>query len=755
MPIRSYKDDIFVSKHEKSQQDYLVSRCDHLIGSLVTDKSKIRNLRNYYEGKRDMTRFAHIREMYGLSQVIDLGFSPLIKPRVNRFVGDYLSDEKEVFVACSDSHTLEEREEEKNLKLSKDLCELTYKKTAQRATALLMGNKEDQQLLQPILDKEKFDELAEKYGEDYISDGELTVYNLIEWAKKDINLGFRRKLTQGVKDLVLTNGGFFRTTIRAIGEDPEFEVVPHEDLFFTKIPRTLTLGEATRAVVQRKYYTKEEIAARWGHLLTQDEKDDLFSKSGYITETRTFQRTPAELDPEHPDHETSPQDNPNLIEVLHTEWLAANEEPLSEDKRNKMDVLDNKTGRIKTVGYRLDRYRCTRINGNIYVDYGLDKTAKRSRNTPWKCKLSYDGVFANSFMESMMELQDLYDIINNFKNNLIANSGTKGTRVNILAIPKALGKSFSTRLAKYIRLKKSGIDLVDMSQEGATKFNNYGEFDETVSTSSIQGIQLVLDSIEAQADSVSGENRFSLGQSEERDSATGIKVGVQQSNIITKELSEAALLFNTLAFTSFIDACQVSLKKGTRLSYSSGHSSKSFSIMSSKFQLSDYNIHLVNTNDYRQKLARIQGLLQEFSRLGPDILSPEDATNIAMSDSVTEIKRILRMAEKRRIKKQNQITQLTDQLEQASQQINQMTQENQRLQAELEKTSSKINQFKQQELELKQRELDIKEREISKKFELDEKKFRVEADIKRERNSLERTQMYIGKGNAKEISNTI
>jgi hypothetical protein len=48
----------------------------------------------------------------------------------------------------------------------------------------------------------------------------------------------------------------------------------------------------------------------------------------------------------------------------------------------------------------------------------------------------------DSMVNSMRELLDLYDIMMFFRNNTVANSGVSGSRVNIAAIPKALGKTF-------------------------------------------------------------------------------------------------------------------------------------------------------------------------------------------------------------------------------------------------------------------------------------------------------------------------
>jgi hypothetical protein len=70
--------------------------------------------------------------------------------------------------------------------------------------------------------------------------------------------------------------------------------------------------------------------------------------------------------------------------------------------------------------------------------------------SPYQC--CSNGVI-DSMVNSMRELQDLYDIMMFFRNNTVANSGVSGSRVNIAAIPKALGKTFMTRLTKWVAQK--------------------------------------------------------------------------------------------------------------------------------------------------------------------------------------------------------------------------------------------------------------------------------------------------------------
>jgi hypothetical protein len=90
-----------------------------------------------------------------------------------------------------------------------------------------------------------------------------------------------------------------------------------------------------------------------------------------------------------------------------------------------------------------------------------------------------------------------------FRNNTVANSGVSGSRVNIAAIPKALGKTFMTRLTKWVTLRKQGLELVDPTEDGANLFQHYGDF-RPIQGDAINAVNAILESLAVQADIVSG-----------------------------------------------------------------------------------------------------------------------------------------------------------------------------------------------------------------------------------------------------------
>ena len=150
----------------------------------------------------------------------------------------------------------------------------------------------------------------------------------------------------------------------------------------------------------------------------------------------------------------------------------------------------------------MQRYSTVRIGDDIYILNGLDENVIRSHDNPDYCGLSLNGMYftnRNSEPYSMVlacaALQDRYDLLHFYRDNLIANSGTAGDFVDVSVLPKFLGVNLPERLLKWQTYKKQGLALIDSSQEGRlgaqqTPINTiYNGYDDTVKGQAIQAIQ--------------------------------------------------------------------------------------------------------------------------------------------------------------------------------------------------------------------------------------------------------------------------
>jgi hypothetical protein len=82
---------------------------DFYIAALVRTKGHIAAARNYYSSTRGFS----IPGRYGMQNPIDLGFTNIIKPRVDALVGLSLLSEPDFRVAYTDADTIKAVAEEK------------------------------------------------------------------------------------------------------------------------------------------------------------------------------------------------------------------------------------------------------------------------------------------------------------------------------------------------------------------------------------------------------------------------------------------------------------------------------------------------------------------------------------------------------------------------------------------------------------------------------------------------------------------
>jgi hypothetical protein len=77
----------------------------------VRTKGHIAAARNYYSSTRDELDFQYLEDIYGMQNPIDLGFTNIIKPRVDALVGLSLLSEPDFRVAYTDADTIKAFEE--------------------------------------------------------------------------------------------------------------------------------------------------------------------------------------------------------------------------------------------------------------------------------------------------------------------------------------------------------------------------------------------------------------------------------------------------------------------------------------------------------------------------------------------------------------------------------------------------------------------------------------------------------------------
>lgn len=779
-------EDISVSEEDKSKFAYLSQSVDFYISALVREKEHIKRARNLYDGVRDKEEFRYLEEVFGIETPMSVKMTPLVKTKIDVLLGIFLEEEYTYRISMNDTQTLNSIESQKMEEKSKQILKKLTEFKEEAKKALLTG----QTLPERAYEKKFIENLDKTLNKDFVSQYEIAAQSLIKFFEQDPTVDLKQKLKQYLLDLLITGEAYYRTSIEREGEDPKLEICKPENVFFSKNTNFQFLSNGNEpnvtAVVHRTYMSRSAILNKWGHVMADEQKTVLYGKSD--SSGAQVIRDPRQLDHIYDMAGTTYNQHMNsmwdTLPVYHVEWLANNEVEILEANKSKYEVVDyikkskyydknlgeptergskeSGHGEARDKAYRLDRYEGVRIGWDIYLNMGKSKHTPRSMHSPWKTTLSYNGVGYNdrntrpySIALSLEDLQNSYDVITFFRDNLIANSGVDGSRVNLAAIPKVLGQDFMERLLKFVAFRKQGLELYDPTEEGAGLFQHYGDFRGSLNGNIIQQLNIVLESIQAQADIVTGINRYMYQAAEQRDAVTNVKTGIRQTSLITKDLFE--LVFDTRKFvlTDLLNQAKITYKTGKRGSYILGHRNMLFNASPDNFRFTDFNIHVVNSSKENLKLEKLNAIAPQLA--GKGSIDDDVLLKVMMTESVTEANQLIddSMAEKR---------EENDQLAQMNQQLQQLAEQAKQLQAELEKAKQEKEKLEKVDRDYKMRDLAMREEESKERLRQSQERLDIErktseAEVIKDAEvvRLEREQLYAENvsGNAREIKNNI
>ena len=725
------------------KQEELVEKTDRAISELVYDKESLRKAYNYYNCKRDKEQFKYLEENYGIGQPTAVEFIPLIRKHVDALVGEYLDVPILPKVSCKDSETINNIFREKQLKISTE-CFKLLSNNLKNNLLRIIGSKD----MQDLNIKEQLDKLVEDINENFISEYEIAGQNIVEYILQSRNVDIKTKLRQLFVDLLVTGYTFYRVKPSSSGNNIQIECLNPLNVFPDLNYDSPYINDSHRVVI-RTYLTRNQILSKYGKLLSKEDikkvkelwQDHLeTSNSYYVRSVATSMGTPAtdgirageEITPGYPEQHWYRYDN-DLIPVYEVEWIETDN-----------DFIEQ-------------RYSSVRIGEEIYIINGKDEVI-RTKDCPEKATLTINGVWLNnrgaepySMVINCMVLQDKFDLAIFYRDKLIANSGSIGDWVNMPTIPTFLGDNLPERIMKWLAYKKQGIGLIDTSQEGQvntgqaplnTMFNG---FDDTVKGQAVQAIQMVIDSIEATASSITGVFRERLNGIQQRDAVTNVQTGINNSFIVTKQWHFQMDLVTREILLDSLNCAKIVYKDGLTGTLILGNKlQKIFTALPLYYTLTDFDIHIITSAEVLKEMEQIKALIPDFIKA--QIISPDILMDIITSKSLTEMKSKVNKSIKKQKAEQNQIQQLTQQIEELQGNLQQTTQQLQQAQQKLEQLNETKLQLEQQKLKL-QNEVDMFKAKTDRTY----KESQAENDTKR--TEIEMMQLYDGNPYNDQIKN--
>lgn len=675
-------------------KDELIEKTDKTISELVYPKYELQKAYNYYNGVRDSDQFRYLEEVYGTNTPTTLHFTPLIKKHIDALIGEYLGTPIVPKISCKDSETISNIEREKQLRISSELYEYLKKYLKNAVLRFIDGKNINDGLIE-----QQLKDIVDTINNTFISEYEIAAQNVVEYIMESRDTDMMTVLRDLLLDLLITGYAFYRVVPTVENNNIKIKALSPLNTFIDRNFDSPYVKNSYRAVI-RNWMTKGQILNEYGKEMKDSDKkllddkwDSVYDTAMYYVrmgETKGVPNTDGiqagiEVTPGYPD--TSDKKTNELIPVYEVEWLETDKD------------------------FVMQRYKTIRIGEQIYILRGKDETVMRTKSNPSYCGLSVNGIyFLNrgikpySMVLACSHLQDQYDLLIFYRDNLIANSGTVGDWIDLTLIPAELGVNLPERLIKWQSLKKQGLGILDSSQEGRlasgqaplnTIFNG---FDNTVKTQAVQAIQVAIESIEQTASSITGVFRERLNGIEQRDAVTNIQIGQRNSFTITKQYYHQMDLIVNEILLDCLNLAKVVFKDGLTGSLILGDKyQKIFTALPEYFTMTDYDIRIITSSDIVKDLEQVKNIIPEFVKSGglpPDIII-EAITSKSMPDLKYKIKKAMKVQKE----ENNQIQQLSQQNQELQQQAKQM-------QKQLQEAQKKIEQLNQTKLQLEQKELE-------------------------------------------------
>ena len=710
----------------------LTDKTDKAISELVYPKYELQKAYNYYNGIRDADQFRYLEENFGLGNPTSIQFTPLIKKHVDALIGEYLGTPIIPKVICKDSDTIANMDREKKLKISSELYKFLKNHLKNSILQFLDGKTTNDGLIEQQLNK-----IVEDINNTFVSEYEIAAQNVIEYIMQSRDTDMVTILRDILLDLLITGYTFYKVEPTVDKTNIKIKALNPLNVFVDRNIESPYVKNSYRVVV-RYWMTKSQIINKYGKEMSKKDRDLLDDKWDSIYDSavhyiRTLEnegipnteglKAGEEITPGYPTNDQSKIHE--LIPVFEVEWIETDED------------------------FVMQRYSTVRIGEDIYILRGLDNNVIRSKQNPSYCTLSVNGVyFLNrgtepySLVLACAHLQDQYDILNFYRNNLIANSGTVGDWIDETLIPQHLGVKFSERLTKWIALKKQGIGLINTSDEGRMAAGSapintiFNGFDDTVKTQAITAIQTAIEAIEQTASSITGVFRERLNGIEQRDAVTNIKIGQNNSFIITKQYYHQMDLIVNEMLLDCLNLSKSVYKNGLTGTIILGDKyQRVFTALPEYFTVTDHDIRITTSSDVIKDMEYIKQIIPEFIKTGS--LTPDIILEALTTKSLTDLKQKIKTAMRKQKEENNQLQQLAQQNQEMQEQLKQVS-------AELQKAQKKVEQLNQTKMELEQQEMQLKNKVEWYKAQTDRDYKTKMADTAEARTKLEEAQLYDG-----------
>lgn len=701
-------------------KDKEIEKINQCINDLIYDKVQLKKAYNYYHCIRDAEQFKHLEDNYGIGTPTSVTFTPLIKKHIDVLVGEYLELDPDLQISCKDEKTVSDIMRDKQLKIHAAVFERFKQKLQNAIIQVLLENKEV--VNDPFFDQE-IARLKKEVSDNYVSEYEIAAQNILNYIKNSRDIDLKNKMRELLTDLLIAGVCYYRVRPSGGKNNLRLEILNPLDTFIERNHNDFYLNRSPRAFT-RRWLTIDQILNEYDEELTSEARNILINNTH-----------PSNRDNRHIYVRAAAGDgfnkiprgqSPGLLGGLEVCPIREVVDPYYNYNANLLPVYECEW--IEYEKDKLVRHEGIKIGEEVYIVRGESENVVRSVSNPKDCTLSINGIFFAdkngapfSLIVNTMDLQDKYDLCIYYRDSLIANSGTLGDWVDVNHLPVFLGEELPERLQKWLAYKKQGMGLFDSSQEGAQLLNTtFNGFDDTLKAQMIQAFDLVLQSIENQASSITGVFAEKLGGIQQRDAVSNVKVGIRQSTLLTKQYFSAMDLLYKEVNYDLLNLAKIVYKKGICGTLINGNKlNQIFTALPKYYTMTDFDIHIQDSTELFQAKENLRASSMELIKAGQ--ADPTMIVNIMLAKNITELRNYISDAVKTQKEENNTIGQLQQQAQELQQQVQQLTKQSNQLQEENNNLKKQLEKNSDAKIEIERQRVAIEEQEMRNKKEYDDR----------------------------------
>lgn len=386
-----------------------IRKIDKAINELVYSKTALQKAYNYYHYKRDADQFKHIEQNYGIGVPTGITFNPLVRPHIDRLIGEYLGLNQELNVSCKDQETVSAIMRDKQLKIVEAQFNYLKKHLQNNIIAAIVNDKEA--VNDPFIE-ERLNKIKDDITSSYTSQFEIAAHNLLRYFRQSRNINLKNTIRDLLLDLCITGTCYYRVKPTSGKDNVQLEYLNPINSFVEKNPNSNYLADSYRAVV-RRYLSTEDIILEYFEYLKPEHIKKLKDETNHRIESDG---------PVYYIKSSSPEAegvwNNTSTGILggleaHPIWPGENNPYQKASYPNMWTVYDVEWIEIDFTNGKQIRHEGTRIGDEIYITKGESDYCIRTKDNPKKCRLSINGLFLldkngdpNSMVIKTMDLQD-------------------------------------------------------------------------------------------------------------------------------------------------------------------------------------------------------------------------------------------------------------------------------------------------------------------------------------------------------------